>query len=88
MKAPRKHDVRSGLSERRQYRPSPVRAVEQEQSPEDIQEAMLERREKNARRRRDSSSYRQTQQKQQKQRQVRQLVRLLCSARVSTRQFV
>ena len=51
---------------------SAVRAKEtkEEQSPEDIQEAMLERRERNARRRRESSSYRQTQQKQQSQRQV------------------
>ncbi|KAL3158634.1 hypothetical protein ABBQ32_011384 [Trebouxia sp. C0010 RCD-2024] len=60
-------------SGRRQCSLLPPRATKnqsQEQSPEDVQEAMLERKERNARRRRDSSSYRQTQQKQQKQRQL------------------
>ncbi|DBB02072.1 hypothetical protein WJX77_009199 [Trebouxia sp. C0004] len=44
--------------------------AQKEQSAEDKQEAMLERREKNARRRRDSSLYRQSQQTQQSQRQL------------------
>lgn len=60
---------KAGLHSGRQSRPSLIRA-EAKQSDEDKQEAMLERREKNARRRKDSSSYRQTQRTQQSQRQL------------------